>query len=334
MNTYPRRHARSGFTLIELLVVIAIIAVLIGLLLPAVQKVREAAARSSCQNNLKQLALAVHMHHDNLGKIPSGGGNPVAAGNIWQATGYTVRILPYIEQDPLFKKAWNPNFPYNDNANPIIVGPPAGATNLAAGVERIPTFFCPSGTNATSGNTAEAFGGVRHLTVHYYGNMGPNPAVTGCKTGTPVNPNIPCYPVTGAGSNGAYSQRGPMAYNIEYKLVEITDGVSNTILLGERSFNEPLGSPNSYRGWTRGNNAGSGTSKNVTNAINSTSYNGSNNFNDISFGSNHPGGCNVAMGDGSVKFIPQTITMHVYLAAASVKDGVDETTTTINNFVP
>ena len=106
-----------------------------------------------------------------------------------------------------------------------------------------------------------------------------------------------------------------------------------SILLGERSNNEPLGI-NSYRSWTRGNNGGSGASKNIATAINSTPYNGSNNFNDISFGSNHPGGCNIAMADGSVKFIPQTIAPEVYLAAASIKDGSSETTKTINNFVP
>jgi len=332
MTTHPRRPARSGFTLIELLVVIAIIAVLIGLLLPAVQKVREAAARSSCQNNLKQLALGIHMHHDQLGRLPAGGGFAVPAGappyGTWAVTSWNVRILPYIEQDPLFKKQWNPNYPYNDNTTPVITG---GLPNLAMGIERVPTFYCPSGSNATSGNGSEAFNGIRHNTTHYVANMGPNPAVTGCQ---PTNPNIPCYPVTSVGTNGAFSQRGPMPYNLEYKLVEITDGASNTLLLGERSINEPLTVANSYRSWTRGNNAGSGASKNVTTAINSTFYNGSNNFNDISFGSNHPGGCNVAMADGSVKFIPQTIDMAVYLAAASIQDGVNETTKSINNFAP
>src|SRR5437763_132407 len=103
---------RSGFTLIELLVVIAIIAVLIGLLLPAVQKVREASATTTCQNNLKQMGLAIHMHTDALGAYPSGGidwqsdrvmsgGTP--ADYTTQTWGWAYQILPYIEQDSLWR---------------------------------------------------------------------------------------------------------------------------------------------------------------------------------------------------------------------------------------
>ncbi len=101
MRPYLSRPQRAGFTLIELLVVIAIIAVLIGLLVPAVQKVREAANRMSCTNNLKQLGIAMHSYHDANQKFPA---NQQQVGvNVWESLSATYWILPYIEQDSLFK---------------------------------------------------------------------------------------------------------------------------------------------------------------------------------------------------------------------------------------
>ncbi|RLS55518.1 MAG: DUF1559 domain-containing protein [Planctomycetota bacterium] len=121
-----RHSSRRGFTLIELLVVIAIIAVLIALLLPAVQQAREAARRSQCKNNLKQLGLAMHNYHDTFLAFPLGNVNGISA---------QARILPYIDQAPLYSLI-DFNVPYN---NPV---------NAVAAAQELPAFRCPSDTDS------------------------------------------------------------------------------------------------------------------------------------------------------------------------------------------
>src|SRR5688572_30752578 len=152
----PDRRSRQAFTLIELLVVIAIIAILIGLLLPAVQKVREAAARMKCSNNLKQLALGLHSYHDANGTFPPG------APRNQTSVGWNTFILPYIEQDNIFKLM-----------NPLGAGAYASGVNRNQGANRIAMFLCPSYDQERSSSTIDNVSGQNAFTIHYVGNMGP-----------------------------------------------------------------------------------------------------------------------------------------------------------------
>jgi prepilin-type N-terminal cleavage/methylation domain-containing protein/prepilin-type processing-associated H-X9-DG protein len=150
------RPARRGFTLIELLVVIAIIAILIGLLLPAVQKVREAAARMQCQNNLKQIALACHNYHDATGNFPAGSVYKQVAGKFDYYDTWTISILPYLEQGNLFK--------LYDSTLP-------NATNASAGTDAVrqtpvKVYTCPSDPNPyTTATPASGPGGQSGLPI-------------------------------------------------------------------------------------------------------------------------------------------------------------------------
>src|SRR5579884_4164386 len=167
------RQRAPGFTLIELLVVIAIIAILIGLLLPAVQKIREAAARMTCSNNLKQITLALHNYHDAKGVLPPGivapprlpdgstpnpSGTPAGQGTIQSSphTGILVFLLPYLEQDNLYKAlvplpaaggvALDYNPAYTTSQQPWWTN----ATNWSMAQTKVKTFMCPSADNLES----------------------------------------------------------------------------------------------------------------------------------------------------------------------------------------
>jgi prepilin-type N-terminal cleavage/methylation domain-containing protein len=323
MITDCRHRARPrAFTLIELLVVIAIIAILIGLLLPAVQKIREAANRMSCSNKMKQLGLALHNYHDVNNTLPPGAQGavfpiPNPAGNTTTIAGtsWIVFILPYIEQDNLFKQ-YRFDLAYNSVENGLV------------GSNVVPTLYCPSGPSPkkyldpnTNVNT--------NPSTHYYGVMGPG----GLTDNWPIvyNGVTYTYRIGSANANGAWSGHGVLSHYQEttgsistlrlIRLTDVIDGLTNTLMLGEISVNLPPGQTNQYRTWIRGNNAGSGTTKNVTYPMNSTFYNGSTNFNHISFGSHHAGGCNFTLGDGSVRFVRQTIDLALYQVLASIDGG-------------
>jgi prepilin-type N-terminal cleavage/methylation domain-containing protein len=141
----PTRCHRRGFTLIELLVVIAIIAILIGLLLPAVQKVREAANRMKCSHNQKQIALACHAYHDNLGKLPNA--YDARTGLSWH-----VMILPYIEQENLFRLF--------DMTNPSFAHAITGRNN-PHGLVKLSVYQCPSWSLAPGATWPWSSGGRR-----------------------------------------------------------------------------------------------------------------------------------------------------------------------------
>jgi prepilin-type N-terminal cleavage/methylation domain-containing protein len=215
----PRRFA--AFTLIELLVVIAIIAVLIGLLLPAVQKVREAAARIKCANNLKQLGVAMHAYHDVRNRLPSPGvhnrdGNDAAAADStsWGPS-WGVSILPFMEQDPLFRK-----YDYTQ------IGTKYGANPAVVSVE-IPTFKCPSDGNKLPWVNS----GVNYARGNYATNCGAGNAWSTTDANLPVERGPFSLGLPAGGP-------APLPYfqdNLGYgaKFANITDGTSNTAMLSE-----------------------------------------------------------------------------------------------------
>ena len=208
-----KRPPRSGFTLIELLVVIAIIAILIGLLLPAVQKVREAAARMSSQNNLKQLALACHSFHDVNNGLPFASFTAIPSNPAVNYSTWIIPILPYVEQDNVFR-AWY--------ANPTTAALYNGPNAPAAAV--IKTLLAPSDALGTTPHEQTAPGANASFPNGRYVGL----TSYGCNGGTAA-------PL-------AFVTDGVFHYNSRSsstRLTDITDGTPSTILLGERHGFDP-----------------------------------------------------------------------------------------------
>jgi prepilin-type N-terminal cleavage/methylation domain-containing protein len=284
------RPRRRGFTLIELLVVIAIIAILIGLLLPAVQKVREAAARTKCQNNLKQMGVACHNFHDANGYFPPGGFNP------WGLEGgWAVRILPYVEQQNLANLSPN-------NADPLRY---AGTS---------PLYTCPSrrksGPVAAQGNrylmdyaaaTPATAGNPNDWDQFWYGDVWGMGWVPYTYHGVIVRGGIG---VPGSnGTTGAWTG-GKTTMN------SIIDGTSNTLMIGEKRLdkrNYANGDWDDDCGWGDGwdpdvvRYTGQATGPNPR-------QDAAGGVSGYEFGSAHPAGINAVMADGSVRLITYSIS--------------------------
>jgi prepilin-type N-terminal cleavage/methylation domain-containing protein/prepilin-type processing-associated H-X9-DG protein len=268
----PRRPA---FTLIELLVVIAIIAILIGLLLPAVQKVREAAARTQCQNNLKQLGLALHSYHDAYNGLPPGYTAATSYPGTAPGWGWATYILPHVEQDNLFRQI--------DLAQPVETQP--------AIQQVLKVFLCPSDQPP-----AAAFS-ITDPTGATICQAGPSSyaATVGDDSSEVDDP----------AGNGVFYR------NSHVKLTEITDGTSNTVFLGDRAWADTQGvwagvvtgavcRPGPTNPWATTTGPAQALVLVHNNWINiKTDADGG--LDD--FSGKHPGGVNVLLGDGSVRFV-------------------------------
>jgi prepilin-type N-terminal cleavage/methylation domain-containing protein/prepilin-type processing-associated H-X9-DG protein len=321
-----RRH---GFTLIELLVVIAIIGILIALLVPAVQKIREAANRAKCANNLKQLALACHNYHDTHGYLPPGGIlNPPSDARYNQG-GWLIYVLPFMEQENLFRQIPNLGVPYRDSIREAV----------AAGIipAKLSYLRCPSDPDAPE----------LPLT-NYTGSQGPqswqgicgaanDPHQKYCN-GTsddlprPLNPLT--YPGYTASANLGKTTDGSLVRGMfgtwgpRLKLASATDGTSDTLLLGETLPGENRMRDNH---WAQ---AGPGRALTTIIPINyHTNYFDANgctaaplryyaNANVADgFRSWHSRGANFAMADGSVCFLSQTIDHQTFQYLGCRNDG-------------
>jgi prepilin-type N-terminal cleavage/methylation domain-containing protein len=336
---------RSGFTLVELLVVIAIIAILIGLLLPAVQQAREAARRAQCQNNLKQIGLAMHTYHSTYSKFPIGvrcRGTGTSAQTLSHS--FFVGLLPFVEQGNLFEK-WGQNADWASSTGPD------GTSNVNRVKDlEISTYRCPSSALNTFTNAP----GQNVLLASYVGISG---AINDGASGNPATTGVDGYADNRqnslSSSVGIISASGVLVPNVSVRIDDIRDGTTNQILAAEQSdyYTDTSNNRKNYHsGWNQGAFAGTdfpGTPPdshwnnasprvyNITTVRYGVNYkqgvpaSGSGGFNDngttpgVNAGivSAHAGAAVVAVGDGSVKSLSDVIDRLTLVRLCNRDDG-------------
>ena len=344
-----RSRARFGFTLIELLVVIAIIAILVSLLLPAVQQAREAARRTQCKNNLKQLGLAMHNYHDAYGRFPhnhirfTNRGGDFADRNVGEFS-WIAMSLPFLDQGPLYdsidfenQQAVDANRDHN-----------ALGVNAVARTTVLSMLLCPS--NAMEGlRTGQRNGGYRWrgssnaAGTDYVGNLGhiwggwkdcgavPDELVNNALGGGPDlgrkgrNPGTPW--VNGERANEWNKVNGVFNYGGSHRIAEITDGTSNTVAVFEQmhyrggnraTFDKRV---SSYSAWISPN----GATHSMRNPINNENPAWMQNPNDLRCqapSSEHAGGIQVLLADGSVRFLNESLDHGVRYKISVRNDGL------------
>jgi prepilin-type N-terminal cleavage/methylation domain-containing protein/prepilin-type processing-associated H-X9-DG protein len=303
-------RVRAAFTLIELLVVIAIIAILIGLLVPAVQKVREAAARLECENNLKQWGLAMHNYHDTHKKLPLGcrGDNPRQT--------WVMHVWPYVEQSVLSQKITN-------LATQQFYGPPAtinGTLNGPTGA-KVPIYYCPSDFGVDLDDSKETYQRRRGNYVVNWGNAFYYPQNT--------NGAVPTALAPFSLANG--NRHNPNVCRLQ----TITDGTSNTLMMSENLMAQSH-NDNDWRGDIQNDDGHCRFQTLIT--PNSTApdimQNGwfqktgdplmpaaAGNSQIAGARSRHTGGVNVCLCDGSVRFVSDSIDLNTWKALGTMNGG-------------